>query len=175
MTPAQNKEIVQRYLERAWGNGDWATAEEVVDENAIFHDQVREGDFPPGREGIRVAMDRISTGIPDYAMEIDDIVVEGDMVVIRWSATGTHAGDFNGFPATGRVATLYAISMVRMKDGRIIEGWQEADRLGLAQQLGIMPKSAMPRPLAAVMAARIRLKDRWSQRGERKAIEDLGG
>ncbi len=163
MTPTQNKQIIERYLKRAWGDGDWATAEEVVTENAVFHDQVREGDLPPGREGVRVAMERIATGMPDFVMEVHDIVAEGDIVVIRWSATGTHAGDFNGFPATGRVATLYAISVVRMKEGRIVEGWQETDRLGMAQQLGMLPKAAMPRPVAQLMAAGIRARDRWSR------------
>jgi steroid delta-isomerase-like uncharacterized protein len=168
MTPKQNKEVVERYLQRAWGDGDWATAEEIVDENIIFHDQVREGDLPPGRDGLRTAMERISQGIPDFVMEIHEMVAEGDIVVIRWSATGTHAGDFNGFPATGRVVTLDAISIVRMKDGHIVEGWQEADRLGLGQQLGMVPKSAMPRPVAQLMASSIRLRDRWSRWRMRK-------
>lgn len=175
MTPTQNKQIIERYLQRAWGDGDWATAEEIVDENVVFHDQVREGDLPPGREGLRVAMARIATGIPDFVMEVHDLVAEGDMVVIRWSATGTHAGDFNGFPATGRVATLHAISIVRMKDGHIVEGWQESDRLGMAQQLGMVPKSAMPRPVAALMAAGVRLRDRRARRRARRQPENGEG
>ena len=175
MTPTQNKQIVERYLQRAWGDGDWATAEEIVEENAVFHDQAREGDLPPGREGVRVAMERIATGMPDFVMEVHELVAEGDIVVIRWSATGTHAGDFNGFPATGRVATLYAISIVRMKDGHIVEGWQETDRLGMAQELGMVPKSAMPRPVAALMASSIRLRDRWSRRRARRQPDNSSG
>jgi steroid delta-isomerase-like uncharacterized protein len=165
----ENKAIVERYVKEAWGNGDWKIAEEIVDENVIFHDQVREGDLPAGREGLRVAMERINTGMPDFVMDIHEIVAEDDIVVIRWSAVGTHAGDFNGFPATGRVATLYAISMVRMKDGRIIEGWQETDRLGMAQQLGMMPTGGMPRPMAKAIVSGIRLRDRWSRRRSAKA------
>jgi steroid delta-isomerase-like uncharacterized protein len=163
MTPKQNKEVIEQYLKRAWGDGDWAFAEGIVNEDAVFHDQVREGDLPPGREGVRVAMERISEGMPDFVMEVHDMVAEDDIVVIRWSATGTHAGDFNGFPATGRVATLWAISIVRMKDGHIVEGWQETDRLGMGQQLGMVPKSAMPRPVAQLVAASIRMKDRLSR------------
>jgi steroid delta-isomerase-like uncharacterized protein len=168
MSPNENKAIIERYVQKAWGEGDWGAAEEIVDENVVFHDQVREGDLPAGREGLRVAMERITTGMPDFVMDVHEIVAEGDIVVIRWSSTGTHAGDFNGFPATGRVATLYAISMVRLKDGRIVEGWQETDRLGMAQQLGMMPRSAMPRPVAKAIVSMIRLKDRWSRRQNRK-------
>lgn len=173
MTPKQNKEIVERYLQRAWGDGDWATAEEIVDENVTFHDQVREGDLPPGREGLREAMNRIDVGMPDFVMEVHDLIAEGDIVVIRWSATGTHAGDFSGFPATGRVVTLYAMSIVRLKDGRIVEGWQESDRLGMAQALGIMPRGTMPRPVARLVSSSIRLRDRWSRWRTRKDQADL--
>jgi steroid delta-isomerase-like uncharacterized protein len=169
MSTKENKAIVERYIQRAWGQGDWKAAEEAVDENVVFHDQVREGDLPAGREGLRVAMERISTGMPDFVMDVHELVAEGDIVVIRWSATGTHAGDFNGFPATGRVSTLYAISMVRLKDGRIIEGWQETDRLGMGQQLGMVPKGGMPRPVAKAMVFGIRLKDRWARGRNGKA------
>jgi steroid delta-isomerase-like uncharacterized protein len=169
MSASENKTIIEHYVQKAWGERDWSAAEATVDENVVFHDQVREGDLPPGREGLRVAMQRIITGIPDFVMDVHEIIAEGDMVVIRWSSTGTHAGDFNGFPATGRMVTLYAISIVRLKDGRIVEGWQETDRLGMAQQLGIMPKSAMPRPVAKAIVSMIRLKDRRSRKRNGKA------
>lgn len=171
MSPEENKAIVERYIRSAWNERDFSVAEEVVDENVVFHDQVRDGDLPPGREGMRVAMDRFNTGFPDFMMDIHEMVAEGDIVVIRWSAVGTHAGDVNGFPATGRVVTLYAISMVRLKDGHIVEGWQETDRLGMGQQLGMVPKSAMPRPLAKAMASGVRTKDRWSRRRQRRVVD----
>ncbi|MEX0657555.1 MAG: ester cyclase [Egibacteraceae bacterium] len=166
-TPEENKAVIRRYLEEAWNRGDWTVAEEVVAEDAVFHDQVREGELPPGREGVRVAMERVRTGMPDMTMDIHEVVAEGDMVVVRWSATATQAGPFNGIPPTDRVATLHAISMVRMKDGRIVEGWQEADRMGLAQQLGLMPKGQMPRPVAGALAFGIRCKDRLARRRRR--------
>lgn len=162
MLPEENKAIIQRYIEKAWDQGDWSVAEEIVDENVVFHDQVREGKLPPGREGLRAAMEMIRVGMPDFVMNVHEIVAEGDIVVIRWSSTGTHAGTFNGFPATGRVATLYAISMVRMKDGCIVEGWQEADQLGMGQQLGMVPKGQMPAPVAGVLSFIVRMRDRFS-------------
>jgi steroid delta-isomerase-like uncharacterized protein len=164
MSPEENKAIIRRYLDEVWNKGNWQVAEEVIAEDAVFHDIVREGDLPPGREGIRAAMERVSTGMPDFTMDVHEVVAEGDIVVIRWSSTGTHAGEFNGIPPTGRAGTLHAISIVRMKDGRIVEGWQEADTLGLVQQLGLMPKGPMPRPLARLISFGIRLKDRLARR-----------
>ena len=169
MSPEQNKAIVANYLEQAWGKGDWAVAEEVVADDVVFHDQIREGDLPAGREGMREAMRRISTGLPDFTMDVHELIAEGDFVVIRWSSTGTHNGFFNGFPATGRSVTLESISIVRLKDGRIVEGWQEADQFGAARQLGMLPKGNMPKPMAWLVVKAIRLKDRLSRRGRAAA------
>lgn len=160
----RNKDIVLDYLDRAWGHGDWSVAEQAVDPDVVFHDQVRDGDLPPGREGLRVVMDRIRTGIPDFVMHIEHVIAEDDFVVVLWHATGTHAGEFNGFPPTGLTATLHAISIVRLQDGRIVEGWQEADQLGMAQQIGMIPQGGMPAPMARAMAFRARRAGRRQAR-----------
>lgn len=166
-TAEENKAIIRRYLEEGWNKGNWQIVEEVIAEDVVLHDQIREGGFPPGREGVRVAMERVRAGMPDMTMDLHDIVAEGDLVVMRWSSTATQTGPFNGIPPTNRVATLHAISIVRMKDGRIVEGWQEADRMGMAQELGLMPKGQMPRPVASALAFGIRLKDRLTRRRQR--------
>jgi steroid delta-isomerase-like uncharacterized protein len=163
-TTEANKALVTRYLDGLWGEGRWEAAEEAIAPDAVFHDQLREGGFPPGRAGIRVAYDRIRSGMPDFAFTIEDLIAEGDRVVVRWSSTGTHSGDFNGMPPTGRRATMHGIAIVRIEDGRIVEGWQEADRLGLGQDLGMVPKGSMPRPVAKAMAAAVRFRDRRGRR-----------
>jgi predicted ester cyclase len=58
------------------------------------------------------------------------------MYRVRWTMRGTHLGEFLGVPATGRAVTLTTISIVRMENGRIIDGWRESDRLKLLQQFG---------------------------------------
>jgi steroid delta-isomerase-like uncharacterized protein len=163
----ENKALIQEYIKRVWNEGDWSFAEEVVHPDVVFHDQIREGKFAPGREGMRASMEVVRTGMPDFTLDVHEIIAEGDIVVMRWSSTATHAGLFNGFPATGRVATLYAISIVRIEDGRIVEGWQEADQLGMGRQMGMVPKSEMPRPIASVLSFVIRMRDR--RRGRRAA------
>lgn len=169
MSPEENKAIIRRYVEEFWNKGNQAVAEEVIAEDAVFHDQVRDGDLPPGRAGALEAARRMRVGSPDFTMDLHDMIAEGDRVVIRYSATGTHAGDFFGLPATQRVASLEAIAIVRMENGRIVEGWQESDRLGLVQGLGMMPKGQMPRPLAQAMAFRVRLSDRLARRRKQQA------
>ena len=66
---------------------------------------------------------------------MQDQVAEADKVVTRWSATGTHAGDFAGVPATGRRVT--GIHIHRVRHGRLIEHWEELDLLGVLRQLGV--------------------------------------
>ena len=76
---------------------------------------------------------------PDLERTIDDLFAADDKVVLRWSARGTHTGDFNGMPPTGREATSSGITIFRVEDGRIVEEWAESDMLGLLQQLGAIP------------------------------------
>ncbi|HII81470.1 MAG TPA: ester cyclase [Methanosarcina sp.] len=70
---------------------------------------------------------------------IEDMVAEGDRVTARFTAHGIHKGDFMGLPATGKQITMTGIEIFRIKEGKIVELWGEANLLGLMQQLGIFP------------------------------------
>lgn len=70
---------------------------------------------------------------------LNDLVAEGDLVAVRFTARGVHQGAFMGLPATGKSITMTGIEIFRIEDGRIAELWGEADLLGLMQQLGIVP------------------------------------
>jgi predicted ester cyclase len=65
--------------------------------------------------------------------------VEGDRVVSRWTARGTQEGEFMGAPATYKRMEQTGISIMRVQEGKIVEGWSRADELGLLQQLGLLP------------------------------------
>jgi steroid delta-isomerase-like uncharacterized protein len=84
----------------------------------------------------------MQTAFPDLEREIGDMVAEGDRVVVRWTAKGTHLGDFNGIPPTGKTATSSGITIFRVAGGRIVEEWAESDMLGLLQQVGAIPGPA---------------------------------
>jgi predicted ester cyclase len=71
-------------------------------------------------------------------MSHEDTVVEGDKVLVRWRSTGTHEGELMGIPPTGRRVTMTGFDLFRIEGGKIAEMWQEADRLGLLQQLGVI-------------------------------------
>jgi len=76
-------------------------------------------------------------------VSVEDVIAEGDKVVARWVVRGTHKGEFMGptgsIPPTGKQVTVLAIHIFRIADGKFIERWPERDRLGLLQQLGVVP------------------------------------
>ena len=69
---------------------------------------------------------------------VHDQVAEDDKVATLWSATGTHAEDFAGVPATGRLVAISGIHIHRVRHGRLIEHWEELNLLGVLRQLGVL-------------------------------------
>jgi predicted ester cyclase len=82
----------------------------------------------------------------DQRYEVHRLVGEGETVVIECTLHGHHTGEFMGIPPTGREIALRSVHIVRYRDGREIETWALQDRLGLLQQLGVVPQR--PEPVA---------------------------
>jgi len=76
---------------------------------------------------------------PDYRITVDDIIVEGDKTVTRYTVTGTHKGAYMGISATNKKMTLSAILIDRFVGGKVVEAWEMGDALGAMQQLGVVP------------------------------------
>jgi predicted ester cyclase len=71
-------------------------------------------------------------------LTVDDLMVEGDKITIRWTAHGTHQGDYYGVPATGKKMKNTGISIDRIEDGKFVESWSSSDELGMFRQLGLV-------------------------------------
>lgn len=82
---------------------------------------------------------QVRTGFPDFKINIEQQIGEGDQVVSEWTCTGTHNGLFQGVPATGRSVTVHGMTLNRIQNNRIVEERVYYDRLGLLQQLGVAP------------------------------------
>ena len=109
----------------------------VVDE--IYADSIKIGDGPSmPREQFKAVAQLSITAFPDLVVTIHEQVAEGDLVVTRWSAEGTHLGDFMGHPGSGRKVRVRAIHIHKITDNRIAVLWEEIDMLGLSKQLGIV-------------------------------------
>ena len=81
---------------------------------------------------------------PDLHTTIEQVVGEGDIVVVRGTDRGTHRGDFMGIAPTGRNVTVPWICIYRVTDGKITEQWISSDGLGMLQQLGVLPRPSGP-------------------------------
>ena len=81
----------------------------------------------------------LRTAFPDMRIEHHEALVAGERVVIRWTAAGTHRGDYLGVPASGRPVRFEGLDLFHLRDGRLAELWIEYDNLGFVQQVGAIP------------------------------------
>lgn len=136
MNTEHNKAVVRRFYEALDANNAEALAELVTAdwENV-------DPALPPlrGPEGARALVASLKTAFPDYATTINHLMAEGDRVASYMTHTGTHAGPFNGLPATGKQATITASAIFTLRDGKISQNKVIFDAVGLLRQLGVIP------------------------------------
>ncbi len=132
-----NKALNRRFVEEVINQGNLDAIDELIDPGVVDH-SVPAG-FPTGREGAKQFAAMMRSAFPDLHHTIEDMIAEGDKVVMRSTWSGTHQGEFMGIPATGKRVTVSAIDISRVADGRIVEHWEQSDALGLMQQLGVVP------------------------------------
>jgi steroid delta-isomerase-like uncharacterized protein len=137
----QNKEVVQRYFE-GWANhGNTAVADELIATNVVLRN-------PPAvvqsLEEYKTGMAIFHKGFPDLHFTVEDLVAEGDKVVVRWTLRGTHRGDYQGRSPTGKTMTITGVSIFRIAEGKIQEIHVNMDRFGMQQQLGWLPAASQP-------------------------------
>jgi steroid delta-isomerase-like uncharacterized protein len=138
-TYEQNKTLVRRYWDEAWNKGNLTVVDELVAADFDGHPLPSDPNFGLGPEGQKRLVGLYRGAFPDMRMTIDDMVAEGDRVVLRWTARGTNTGEMMGMPATGKSATVTGIIVNRLAAGKIAEGWGNFDALGMLQQLGVIP------------------------------------
>ncbi len=139
MSTEDNKANDRRALEE-FNQGNVAAFFELYAPNFINHD--------PGSPWIRTLEDykqwiiELRNAFPDGHLTIDDMIAEGDQVVVRWTFSGTNTGDMvtpMHIPATGKQVTITGITIDRFAEGKLVETWQHGDTMGLMQQLGLIP------------------------------------
>lgn len=145
-TPASRDEaiaIAETYL-GVWNSHDVATFDEIADPGVIHH--WGQGRDTVGIPDLKASTQAFFVAFPDLAMTFDDVLVDGDKVVIRWTLTGTQEGPFFGIAPTGVTATWTGVNIYRIACGKVVESWGEADGVALRQQLGAAESVATPQP-----------------------------
>lgn len=133
----ENKAVARRVQEEAFNQGNLAIIDELVSADYVDHD-LPPG-FPAGREGFKQMVAMYRAAFPDVQMTIEDVVAEGDKVVIRWAAKGTHKGELMGIPPTNKQVTVTGVDINRLAGGKLAEHWGNFDQMGMMQQLGVIP------------------------------------
>ena len=135
----KNKTVVRRLFEEVWNKGNLPVTDELFAPNYVHHDSSTP-DVGPGPESEKKRATLYRTAFPDLRLTIEDIIAEGETVMARWSCRGTHKGDLSGIAPTGKQFTISGISIARIANGKMAEGWVNWDALGLMQQLGVVPE-----------------------------------
>jgi steroid delta-isomerase-like uncharacterized protein len=136
----QNKALMRRAVEEVWNRENFAILKEVVADDFVIHAATPEAEIH-GVEGAKQFVNMLHTAMPDIHFTIVDQVAEGDRVVTRWMAHGTHKGEFMGMPPTGKRVTLSATDIDRIANGKVVECWTTLDRAAMMQQMGLVPVS----------------------------------
>jgi len=129
----QNKELMNRWFEEVWNKGRVEAVDEMLAEDCLAHGL---GSVPlVGPAGFRTVVEKFRGAFPDIQIVVEDAVTEGDRVAVRTSVRGTHLGDHLGIAATGKPIDFTGMVFVRIKNGRIAEGWNNYDFQGMFAQI----------------------------------------
>ena len=134
----QNKALINNYFkEMDSGNFDFVMGAFASDARIFF----------PSGSTTPMPMDEVFHGLksfyeafPDYKHDLKEMIAEGDIVIVRTIDSGTHEGEFMGIPATGNKFEVGAVIIFHIKDGKIVEFWEEMDMLGLMMHLGMVKR-----------------------------------
>ena len=132
------KQLVEDFIQALFTDGDLNAVDRYLDPAFVNHDPPFPG-APEGPEGMRQAAAMYRQALPDWHFEVNQLVAEDDIVVERFTASGTHQGDLLGVPGTGRTVTLRGVNIFRVNGDKIVERWGQLDELGLLRQLRLGP------------------------------------
>jgi predicted ester cyclase len=142
MSAQENKEKARRLMEEAFGQGKLELVDEVLHPDFVCYDPNSEAGEVRGADTIKQEIEYFRNAVPDLTYAVEDQVAEGDKVVTRYTASGTHQGEFFGVAPTGNRIEMSGIQIDRFDDsGKMVEEWPEYDLLGAMKQMGALPES----------------------------------
>jgi steroid delta-isomerase-like uncharacterized protein len=138
MSAEENKALVSHFVEEFWNEGNTAAADELMAVDAEIH-------MPTGEmvdlDGLKGFAATFRGAFPDWHSTVDELVTEGDRVAERWTGRGTHLGELQGIPPTGKRVEAPGSVFYRIVGGKIVEFRGQLDMMSLMQQLGAIPSA----------------------------------
>jgi predicted ester cyclase len=149
---SSEEKLARRLIEEGFNQGDLGVTDEIVSADHVEH-QYYGLDHAPGAEGVKAVIVSLRRAFSDFHLAIEDLVVDGDKVWVRMTATGTNDGSFMGHAPTERPMRTEVFDIVRVRDDLIVEHWGVPDRLNTLFQLGLAQPPSRPAARAASAAA----------------------
>jgi steroid delta-isomerase-like uncharacterized protein len=149
MSVDDNVRLMKRWFEEVWNQGRMETVYELMSPNGVARGQSEPDAEIRGPEEFESFVRRMRGAFSDTKLKVEDAFGADDRVVIRWSGEMVHTGDNLGFPATGRKVKISGISIARVVNGQVVEGWDNWDQLAMLKQLGVYQQPEATLPLAS--------------------------
>ena len=135
---SENKALLQRWFDEVWNRGRAEAIDELFAADGIAHGLSDDPQNPlTGPAGFRPFFEAFRGAFPNIQVVVEDLIAEGDKVVARCSVRGKHVGDHLGFAATNAPVEFNGIAIVRIRDGKIVEAWNNFDFTTMNRQLGV--------------------------------------
>jgi steroid delta-isomerase-like uncharacterized protein len=136
MSAEENKVLVRRFVEEFWNEGNMSAADELMAVDAEIH-------MPTGEmvdlDGLKRFASTFRESFPDWHSTLEELIGEGDRVAERWTGRGTHRGELQSIPPTGKRVEAPGSVFYRIVGGKIVEFRGQLDMMSLMQQLGAIP------------------------------------
>jgi len=141
--PGDNQSIIRRLYEEVWNGRKLQTLNELVSPSHALHGPNFSGSSI-GPEAYKHQVAQFVAGFPDLRWMIEEMISEKDKVVVLWTFTGTHKGEYRGIAATNKKVSVDGITVHHITDGKIMDSYANWDTWGMMQQLGVAPALGKP-------------------------------
>lgn len=133
-TTSESEELARRLINDVWSQGDLEAIDEIIAQDYVDY---YEGEpNAHGRDGLKEYVSGLRESFPDFGKEIKELLTDDDSVALRFMATGTHEGEYEGIEPTGNEISFAGSIFVHSEDGEITATYESADTLGFMEKLG---------------------------------------
>ena len=145
--PEDNKALLRRWFEEVWNKGREGAIDEMFAEDGVANGLTDDAGEPlRGASGFKPFFRKFREAFPDIEVVVEDAVAEGDKVAARCTVRGRHRGDTLGFAATEQLVEFTGMTFARVRDGKIVEAWNNFDFMAMFRQVGALRMDAPPSP-----------------------------
>lgn len=137
MSIEQNKTLARRMVEEIFNQGNTNLVDELFAPDYVEREELPPG-MPRDREAVKLLIPMMHSAFPDFKATINDLIAEGDKMVLHMTWTGIQKGEWMGIPPTGNSISIGVIDIFRMSEGKFAEHWGLMDSMAMMQQLGVM-------------------------------------